>query len=132
MPARDVAAERPPDAAGAQPPDRDAGPLAVVDHRARDPRMPHALARHADPARPGHLGDPRPRGPASTARIVLHGCVGPGGHFSTPVTTTPRMNARWASRNTITGTAIAISAEAWMSVGCEAYNALYCWIAIDS
>src|SRR5262245_28363640 len=55
-----------------------------------------------------------------------------GGHLSTPVTTTPRMNARCASRNTTIGTTIVMSADAWISVGCVAYRALYCWIAIDS
>ena len=40
VPARDIAAERAPDAAGAEPADRHAGPLAVVDHRQVDPRWP--------------------------------------------------------------------------------------------
>ena len=52
-------------------------------------------------------------------------------HLSTPVTTTPRMNARWARRKMTIGTAIVSSADAWMSVGWLAYSALYCWIAID-
>ncbi len=41
-------------------------------------------------------------------------------YLSTPVITTPRMNARWARRKTTTGTIMAINAEAWMSVGCVA------------
>ena len=39
------------------------------------------------------------------------------GHLSTPVTTTPRMKARWARKNTTTGTAMVISAVAWIRVG---------------
>ena len=31
-----------------------------------------------------------------------------------------------------TGTAIASTADAWISVGWLAYSALYCWIPIDS
>src|SRR4249919_1066015 len=53
-------------------------------------------------------------------------------HLSTPVTTTPRMNARWARKKTTTGTAIVISAVAWMSVGWVEYSALYCWMPTDS
>src|SRR4051794_25533973 len=49
-----------------------------------------------------------------------------------PVTTTVRMNARWARKNTITGTAIVSSADAWIRVGWLAYSALYCWIPIES
>ena len=42
------------------------------------------------------------------------------------------MNARWARKNTTTGTAIVMSAAAWMSVGWVAKSALYCWMPIDS
>src|SRR4029079_12818897 len=92
-----------------------------VDHRLVDPWPADVGAGHADAALPGDLRDRRPvRLPALAA------------HVSTPVTTMPRMNARWARKKTTIGAAIVISAAAWMSVGCVAYSALYCWIAIDS
>src|SRR4026209_2743540 len=42
------------------------------------------------------------------------------------------MKARWARKNTMTGTAIVSSADAWINVGWLAYRALYCWIPIES
>jgi hypothetical protein len=89
VPAREVATERAPDAPRAETADRHAGPLAVVDHRLVDPRMADVRARHADAAAPRLSGDARP--------VEGGGNVGrPGGrgHFSTPLNTTPRMNAR--------------------------------------
>ena len=61
VPARDVAAERAPDAPRPQPADRDARPLAVVDHRAGHPRPADRRHGDADPAAPRHVGDGRPR-----------------------------------------------------------------------
>ena len=103
VPAREVATVRPPDAPRAETADRDPGIGAVVDHRQVDARVAGLGAGQAHRTLPGDARDLRP-GP-----LV--------GHLSTPVTTTPRMNARWARKNTTTGTAIVISAVAWISVG---------------
>ena len=66
MPARDVASERPPDAARPEPADRHAGPLAVVDHRHVDPRPADVGQGTPIGAPPGDLGDGGPvdAGPA--------------------------------------------------------------------
>ena len=45
-------------------------------------------------------------------------------HFSTPVMTTPRMNARCAKKKIAIGTTMAMTAAAWMSVGFCEYSAL--------
>ncbi len=60
VPAREVATERPPDAAGAQPSDGDPGPFAVVDHRHVDPWPSDVGARLADRSSPGDVRDDRP------------------------------------------------------------------------
>jgi len=41
------------------------------------------------------------------------------GHFSTPVITMPRMNARWARKKTIMGITSVMSVAAWMYCGSE-------------
>src|SRR5262245_1597298 len=100
VPAGDVAAEGRADAPRAEAAHRDPGPLAVVEHRPVDPRPADVGAGEAHRPPPGDGGDRR-----STGRVDLRGA----GHLSTPVTTTPRMNARWASRKTTIGTAIVMS-----------------------
>src|SRR5829696_1465004 len=122
VPAPEVATEGPTDGAGAEASDRHAVPLAIVDEP-RDPGPRDAIDGQSDRARPRDGRDPDG---GADDRVIERG------HFSTPVTTTPRMNARWARRNTAIGTAIVISAAAWMSVGCVAYSALYCWMAIET
>jgi hypothetical protein len=62
--------------------------------------------------------------PSVQRPLPAGGRVRVDGHFSTPVTTTPRMNARWARKNTTTGTAIVMSDAAWIRVGCVEYRAL--------
>src|SRR6185437_4593203 len=122
MPARDIAAIGRPDAAAAEAAERDARPLAIVDHRA-DARAAAVGEGEPDGSRPGDVRDPR--------RVRWAGVLGGGagrerrglwqrghGYFSTPVTTTPRMNARWARKNTTTGMAIVMRADIWMSLGC--------------
>ena len=103
VPARGVATERPPDAPRAEAADRDPGPLAVVEHRRVDPRMADVrrTVRRCRVARrrPGW----RPVRGLPAARRSRH--------FSTPVTTTPRMNARWARKKTTTGTTIVSRAD---------------------
>jgi len=58
-----------------------------------------------------------------TVRARAHGHLADtdrGLHFSTPVMTTPRMNARWAKKKIATGTMMDMTAAAWISVGfCE-------------
>ena len=80
-------------------------------------RRRSSASRRAAGRRRGRAA-PIGRLPGRRAGIVRPAAPRLGGHFSTPVTTTPRMNARWARKNTTTGTAIVISAAAWMSVGC--------------
>jgi len=103
VPAREVATMGLSDAARAQTADRDPGVRPVIGHRATDARMAGFRAGEPDGAPPGDGRDDGRR----------DGLL----HFSTPVTTTPRMNARWAMKKMNTGTAIASTAEAWMSVG---------------
>ena len=60
-------------------------------------------------------GQGAPIGQLHATLGIAGGASHPQRHFSTPVTTTPRMNARWARKNTTTGTAMVISAAAWIS-----------------
>ena len=103
-------------------------PDAGVDELGRRLILPVGAIRSHEPFRAGGRGvdlgvhEPaRAHGSAADRR---------GGHLSTPVTTMLRMNERWARKKTTTGTAIVMSAAAWMSVGCVTYSAFYCWIAI--
>ena len=86
--------------------------VAVVDHRQVDARMAGSAQGTPMPRRQATPGI-RSRPSRSVGRTRALGSR----HLSTPVTTTPRMNARWARKNTTTGTAIVISAAAWISVG---------------
>src|SRR6185295_2030761 len=99
--------------------DRHPGELAVVEDRLVHARMADAVARDADAATPRGRGDGRPPGATvdGATRPVALAFALDGAHLSTPVTTTPRMNARWANRKMMIGTAIVSSADAWMSVG---------------
>ena len=66
MPAREVAAVRPPDAPRPEPADRDPGPRAVVDHRQVDPRMAGLGAGQAHRPAPGDGRDVRPGRPRAS------------------------------------------------------------------
>jgi len=112
VPARRVAAIGPTDAAGSEPADRHSGELTVVEDRLGDSGPPDRRARHADPSAPRLARDRRP-----LDRPLADSVAVGDRHFSIPVTTTPRMNARWARTKTTRGTAIVIRADAWISVG---------------
>ena len=113
MPAREIAAMGPPDRSGPEPADRDAAPRTVVDHRQLDARPGRALVRHPEARRQAYSDgrDEAWEGRPGSAPDVA-GTVTGLPYFSTPVTTTPRMNARWARKNTTTGTAIVMSEAA--------------------
>ena len=89
----------------------DVFPSIVVEVAVAHPRSPLSGFEGPGPVADGPLAEPTCRRPS---------------------TTTPRMNARWAIRKMKTGTIIARTADAWISVGWLAYRALYCWIPIDS
>ena len=85
-----------------------------------DAGVADVIAREADASPPGLSRDRRrvARRPRVRQRALVAGMLAPRDrHFSTPVTTTPRMNARWARKKMITGIAIVISADAWIRFG---------------
>lgn len=124
VPAREVTALGTANRAGPQPAQRHPRPWAVINGLVGPfDRLSNVGAANAQRVRPRLARDVEQR------RSQKAG--GPG-HLSTPVTTTPRMKARWARKNTTTGTAMVINAAAWISVGWVTYSALNCWMAMGS
>ena len=87
-------------------------PAALEEERGRDAALARARrggrSVDAGPVRPvGVLGVERQRDPERRRRRRRPA------HFSTPLMTTPRMNTRWKTRNSITGITIVIRVPAW-------------------